>query len=106
MRNLNRLALPPAVHYFFTMKQSFPSRAPALGLALLTMSIATGSLVAAEKKADEAARRDAENLQRYDRNANGKLDPDEVATMKADEARKKPREPSKEEEKEKAPKKG
>jgi len=62
------------------------------------MSIATGSLLAAEKKGDETARRDAENLQRYDRNANGKLDPDGVATMKADQAREKSREPSKERE--------
>lgn len=70
---------------------------------VLAAGVASCSL-AAEKKDDEAAKREAENLQRYDRNANGKLDPDEVAAMKADQAREKAREQARE--KDKAAKKG
>ncbi len=36
------------------------------------------------EKAAKKAKRDAENLKKYDKNANGKLDADEEATMKAD----------------------
>jgi len=43
-------------------------------------------------------------LQRYDRNANGKLDRDEVAAIKADQAREKAREQARE--KDKGAKKG
>ena len=47
-------------------------------------------LRAADEKAETAAKaekkkqRDAENLKKYDKNSNGKLDPDEEAAMKAD----------------------
>jgi hypothetical protein len=81
----------------------FHSRLVAVGFGGL--AALTGGLTAAEKKDDEV-RRDAENLQRYDRNANGKLDPDEIAAMKADQAREKSREQSRDKEKEKSPKKG
>jgi hypothetical protein len=84
------------------MTRRFHSRLLAAGLAVLA---ATTAGFAAEKK-DDDARRDAENLQRYDRNANGKLDPDEIAAMKADQAREKSREQSRDKEKEKSPKKG
>ncbi len=36
------------------------------------------------EKAAKKAKRDAENLKKYDKNANGKLDPDEEAALKAD----------------------
>jgi hypothetical protein len=36
------------------------------------------------EKAAKKAKRDADNLKKYDKNANGKLDADEEATMKAD----------------------
>ena len=36
-------------------------------------------------KAEKKAKRDAENLAKYDKNKNGKLDPDEEAAMKADQ---------------------
>jgi hypothetical protein len=38
----------------------------------------------AAAKAEKKAKRDAENLKKYDKNGNGKLDPDEEALMKAD----------------------
>jgi len=66
--------------------------------ALLAMSGAgLGSVVhAAEAKQDaQKAQQDAENLQKYDRNANGKLDPDEEAAMKADQAKAKSQAPKK-----------
>ena len=36
------------------------------------------------EKAAKKAKRDADNLKKYDKNANGKLDADEEAKMKAD----------------------
>lgn len=87
------------------MKPRFRRQATTLVLGLLATGLAA-AVVAAEKKDDDAARREAENLQRYDRNANGKLDPDEIAAMKADQAREKSREQSKDKEKDKGPKKG
>jgi uncharacterized protein involved in copper resistance len=39
----------------------------------------------AAAKAEKKAKRDAENLKKYDKNKNGKLDEDEIATMKADQ---------------------
>jgi hypothetical protein len=38
-------------------------------------------------KAEKKAKRDAENLKKYDKNGNNKLDPDEEAAMKADQAK-------------------
>jgi hypothetical protein len=39
---------------------------------------------AAKTKAEKKAKRDAEILKKYDKNGNGKLDPDEEAAYKAD----------------------
>ena len=39
------------------------------------------------EKAAKKAKRDADNLKKYDKNGNGKLDPDEEAAMKADQAK-------------------
>lgn len=56
--------------------------------ALAVAGVFTIPLVqAAEKSAAEKAeakKKDAENLRKYDRNRNGKLDPDEEAQLKAD----------------------
>ena len=40
---------------------------------------------AAAVKAEKKAKKDAENLKKYDKNGNGKLDPDEEAALKADQ---------------------
>jgi hypothetical protein len=49
----------------------------------------TAPAYAADDKADAAAakkaKHDAEMLKKYDKNGNGKLDADELATMKSDE---------------------
>lgn len=66
--------------------------------ALLAMfGAGLGSVVrAAEAKQDtQKTQQDAENLRKYDRNANGKLDPDEEAAMKADQAKAKSPAPKK-----------
>ena len=41
----------------------------------------------AAAKAERKAKRDAENLKKYDKNGNGKLDADEEAAMKEDRAK-------------------
>jgi hypothetical protein len=38
-----------------------------------------------EQKAAAKAKKDADNLKKYDENKNGKLDPNELAKLKADE---------------------
>jgi spore coat protein CotF len=49
--------------------------------------VTTPALRAADDKAEKKAKRDAANLKKYDKNGNGKLDPDEEAQMKADQAK-------------------
>lgn len=49
-------------------------------------------------KAEKKAKRDAENLKKYDKNANGKLDPDEEAALKADQEKMKAEKKKKKEE--------
>jgi hypothetical protein len=49
-------------------------------------------------KAEKKAKRDAENLAKYDKNKNGKLDEDELATMKADQDKMKAEKKKKKEE--------
>lgn len=52
----------------------------------LTLAVPIGR--AADKDKDEKkSAKDAELLKKYDKNGNGKLDPDEVAAMKADQAK-------------------
>lgn len=47
----------------------------------------TPALRAADDKAEKKAKREAANLKKYDKNGNGKLDADEEAQMKADQAK-------------------
>jgi len=53
----------------------------------------------ADKKADKKAKHEAEMLKKYDKNGNGKLDPDEEAAMKADMAKAKAEKEAKKENK-------
>jgi hypothetical protein len=73
----------------------FAMKNPASKLALLATTLAiacllAGPLSAADNKDDAAAKkakREADMLKKYDKNGNGKLDPDEEAAMKADQAK-------------------
>ena len=57
-----------------------------VGVALgVCGALALCAASAAEK--DSKSRPDPDDLKKYDKNANGKLDPDEDAARKADEAR-------------------
>ena len=60
---------------------------------------AQGDDAAAKAKAEKKAKRDADNLKKYDKNGNGKLDPDEDAAMKADMEKAKAEKKGKEEKK-------
>jgi hypothetical protein len=71
----------------------FVSTVTAMATLLLAGPV-TGSLIAArggsgqgEPGKQEKSRVDPETLRKYDRNGNGKLDPDEEAAMKADQAK-------------------
>jgi hypothetical protein len=55
----------------------------------------------ATSKAEKKAKRDAENLAKYDKNKNGKLDEDELAALKADEEKMKAEKKAKKEKKDK-----
>jgi hypothetical protein len=58
--------------------------------ALAVACVFTAPLVGAADKEDAAAKkakREADALKKYDKNGNGKLDPDEEAAMKADQAK-------------------
>ncbi len=64
----------------------------ATGVLALAVSGAVSSASAAQSKGgngkdEKKSGPGAEILQRYDRNGNGKLDPDEEAAMRAEEAR-------------------
>jgi hypothetical protein len=63
-------------------KIAWVAAAMAIGFAL-TVSVRAADRDDAAKK----EKRDAEMLKKYDKNGNGKLDPDEVAAMKADQAK-------------------
>ena len=56
---------------------------------------------AAKAKAEKKAKREAEILKKYDKNGNGKLDPDEEAAYKADQEKAKAERKEKKEKKEK-----
>ena len=67
---------------------------PAFKLALLAGTLAIACLAAApavraadKDDAAKKAKRHADLLKKYDKNGNGKLDPDEEAAMKADLAK-------------------
>jgi hypothetical protein len=55
----------------------------------------TAAHAAEQKKDSEKAQPEAENLRKYDRNAKGKLDPDEEAAIKADQVKAKSPAPKK-----------
>lgn len=57
--------------------------------ALAAGLFCAGPILAAAKDdaATKKAKKEAELLARYDKNSNGKLDPDEEAAMKADQAK-------------------
>jgi hypothetical protein len=64
---------------------------PASRVALIAGMIAVACLLAAsalhaasDDKADKKDQKSEADLKKYDRNANGKLDPDEEAALKAD----------------------
>ena len=77
-------------------------KSPAARLTLLLTAFAASALLTSpalraaddkadtkvEKKAERKAKHDAEMLKKYDKNGNGKLDPDEEAAMKADQEKK------------------
>ncbi len=60
-------------------------------LALAVLGLTSTAIAAQEKggnrKDEKKSGVSAETLRKYDRNGNGKLDPDEEAAMRADEAR-------------------
>lgn len=56
----------------------------------LTGNFAVQQAIAAERPAtekDAKKKQDEEDLRKYDKNRNGKLDPDELAELKADQQR-------------------
>jgi uncharacterized glyoxalase superfamily metalloenzyme YdcJ len=55
----------------------------------------------AAKKAEKKAKKEAADLKKYDKNGNGKLDPDEEAAMKADMEKAKAEKKEKKEKKDK-----
>ena len=71
-------------------------------LAVAIATITTLSLRAADdaKPAKKANKPTAEEIKKYDKNGNGKLDPDEEAAMKADQAKAKAEKEKKKKEKE------
>lgn len=59
--------------------------AGALAIAgVFAVPLVTAAEKSAAEKAEAKKKKDAENLKKYDRNHNGKLDPDEEAQLKAD----------------------
>jgi hypothetical protein len=70
------------------MKTPAP-RLVAIASAMAVVSMLALSAYGADKEdpAAKKSKRDAEILRKYDKNGNGKLDPDEEAAMKADQAR-------------------
>lgn len=54
----------------------------------IALTLAVPLVRAADKEKDEKkSAKEAELLKKYDKNGNGKLDPDEVAAMRADQAK-------------------
>lgn len=78
------------LHCLPAMTKSISKLLLAGGALAIACFFSVPALRAADEKAEGAAKaekkkkRDEENLKKYDRNANGKLDPDEEAAMKAD----------------------
>jgi hypothetical protein len=58
-----------------------------LRLCLASLALAAIPVSGQQAPVSASAAQDARNLARYDANKNGRLDPEEVATMRADEAR-------------------
>ena len=69
-----------------------PASKLTLIIGLFALGVLAATAIAAERRDEapaksEKAKQDAENLKKYDKNGNGKLDPDEEAAMKADQAK-------------------
>ena len=54
------------------------------GMLALACMFTVPALQAADDKAEKKAKKAQADLKKYDKNANGKLDPDEEAALKAD----------------------
>src|SRR5215208_4700324 len=73
------------------MKKPAPKLTLIAGMLAIACMLSIPAVRAADDKKDDMtkaekkAKRDAENLKKYDKNANGKLDPDEEAALKADQ---------------------
>ena len=65
------------------------SKIALIASALAIACLFTVPVVAADKEdaAAKKAKKEADMLKKYDKNGNGKLDPDEEAAMKADQAK-------------------
>ena len=55
-----------------------------LGLLVCAIAVGTAFAVPAMHAADDAKKKKEADLKKYDKNGNGKLDPDEKAAMEAD----------------------
>lgn len=75
---------------FSTLHPHMKKSASKITLILSAMALAGAFFVPAVSAQDDAAakkaKRDAANLKKYDKNGNGKLDEDEIAQMKKDQA--------------------
>ena len=79
----------------------FASLLTLAGLFITPSARAQADDTAKKEKAEKKAKRDAEELKKYDKNGNGKLDDDEKAVMKADQEKAKAEKAEKKERKEK-----
>lgn len=75
---------------FCTLRLSMKKTTSKITLILSAFALAGAFFVPAVSAQDDAAakkaKRDAANLKKYDKNGNGKLDEDEIAQMKKDQA--------------------
>lgn len=75
---------------FCTLCPSMKKTTSKITLILSAFALAGAFFVPAVSAQDDAAakkaKRDAANLKKYDKNGNGKLDEDEIAQMKKDQA--------------------
>lgn len=79
----------------------FTSLLALAGLFVTPVVRAQGDDAAKKEKAEKKAKREAEELKKYDKNGNGKLDDDEKAALKADQEKAKAEKAEKKEKKEK-----
>jgi hypothetical protein len=85
-----RLAFADGMAQVFCTMKIPASKFPVLATSLAIACLLAGAVAAAENKDDAAAKKakkEADQIKKYDKNGNGKLDPDEEAAMKADQAK-------------------